>query len=830
MEVTRFADVLLPLPVPGYFTYRVPRDLVDTISPGKRVTVQFGRKKLYSGLVKKVHEKPPQNFTPKYILSVIDDLPVIAPWQFDFWEWMAAYYMATPGEVMQAALPSGLKLTSETGIVLNPDFDSDISDLSEKELLITEALIAQKKLSISDAIAITDQQKILPLIRNLIEKKVVMLEEELKDRYTPKKESFVKMPVELEQDEQRLREIFDELGKKAFKQLQLLVSFINLTRNNPVKRSEVKRTDLLQSVGAGYQSLQALEKKGILEVFDRTVSRFEEVTAPSDPSEIILTPHQEEAFQSIKAGFDDKSVVLLHGITSSGKTEIYIRLIDEQLKKQKQVLYLLPEIALTSQIINRLRKYFGDLVGVYHSKYNESERAETWKNVLGHNGDGAVRDTPLVLGARSALFLPFSDLGLIIVDEEHDTSYKQADPAPRYNARDSAVFLGSLHSAPVLLGSATPSLETVSNVKNQKYGHAVLTERYGNMETPEIIVADLRKEMQRRTIRSHFSEPLIDAIGSALKNKEQVILFQNRRGFSTRLECDSCHWIPYCVHCDISLTYHKYFNQLRCHYCGYSTGLPDKCSECGSTRLTTKGFGTEKVEEELGLIFPDARIRRMDLDSTRSKYSHQAIISDFELQKIDVLVGTQMVTKGLDFDHVSMVGILNADNMINFPDFRAQERSFQLMEQVSGRAGRKFKRGKVIIQSYNAAHHVIQWVKDHDFESMVNNELNQRSKYKYPPYYRLVNIRLKHKDAKEVRRAASDLAHDLRLKLGKRVLGPEFPLVSRIKGLYIQHILVKLERTLGLGSTKQEIAGIIDGFQSVQKNKKIRVIVDVDPL
>lgn len=830
MKKTFFADVLLPLPLPGYYTYRVPADLNGQVQAGKRVAVQFGKKKIYSGLVRRVHQRVPDTVTPKYILSVIDEKSILAEKQFAFWEWMAEYYMTTPGEVMNAALPSGLKLTSESSIVLNPDFDSDITDLSEKELLITESLMNKTKLPVSEAIEITDQQKILPLIKNLIEKGVVLLEEELQDRYKPRKEVYVSMPGEISGDEQKLRDIFDALGKKAFKQLQLLISFINLTRNGEKELKEIKRTDLLKSVDAGYASLQSLEKKGILETHEKTVSRFEEVSAPASASDIELSEHQREAFEDIKKGFEEKDVVLLHGITSSGKTEIYIKLIEEQLRQNKQVLYLLPEIALTSQIINRLRKYFGDLVGVYHSRYNEGERAETWNNVLNFGNSDAVKNTPLILGARSAIFLPFKDPGLIIVDEEHDTSYKQTEPSPRYLARDSGVFLGSMFNVPVLLGSATPSLETYSNVKNGKYGYAKLTERYRGMETPEIIVADLRKERQQKTMRSHFSAVLVGAMKDALEKKEQVILFQNRRGFSTRLECEDCRWIPYCIHCDISLTYHKYFKEMKCHYCGYSTGLPDKCPDCGSTRLSTRGFGTEKVEEELALIFPEARIRRMDLDSTKSRYAHQSIITDFEDHKIDVLVGTQMVTKGLDFDRVSLVGILNADNMINFPDFRAQERSFQLMEQVSGRAGRKFKRGKVIIQSYKPEHQVIEWVKNHDFEMMARIEMHQRSDFKYPPYYRLIMLRLKHKDSKEVRRAASDLAYDLRQKLGRRVLGPEFPLVTRVRGLYIQHILVKLDKKTGISSTKVEINNIIKNFVAVNTNRRVRVIVDVDPV
>jgi len=579
-------------------------------------------------------------------------------------------------------------------------------------------------------------------------------------------------------------------------------------------------------------ALEVVKKKGIFVSFDKTSSRFESVDAPSSASEIQLTSHQEQALSKIRESFDNHDVTLLHGITSSGKTEIYIKLIEEMLLKDKQVLYLLPEIALTSHIINRLRKYFGSKVGIYHSKYNENERVEVWNNVLNHAGDGpeALRKTPVILGARSALFLPFADLGLIIVDEEHDTSFKQMDPAPRYNARDTAIFLGHLHKAKIILGSATPSLETMTNALNHKYGLAKLNERYGGMEVPEVIIADLKKENRYKTSRSHFSGILLSEINTALENKEQVILFQNRRGFSTRIECETCQWIPQCIHCDISLTYHKYDKSLKCHYCGYSSSIPDECPECKSTRILTRGFGTEKVEEELQLICPEARIRRMDLDTTRTKYGHLNILEDFGDGQIDILVGTQMVTKGLDFEKVSVVGILNADNMINFPDFRAVERSFQLMEQVSGRAGRKYRRGKVIVQTYNTKHPVIQWILNHDYQAMIDHEQIQRQKFRYPPFYRLVIIRVKHRDNREARNAALSLTTELKKVLGKRVLGPEYPLVSRIRNLYIQQILIKLEKSSSLVINKGHINETIDKFKTQQKNKKTRIIIDVDPM
>jgi primosomal protein N' (replication factor Y) len=822
-----FADVLLPLPLPGYFTYSVPEKFNSLVGPGQRVAVQFGRKKIYSGLIRRLHSEHPQH-KPKTIVSVIDEKPVVTELLFRFWEWMAGYYLCTPGEVMNAALPPGLKLSSETGILLNPGFDFEVSGLNEKEMMVTEALLARKKLTIQDVIRITDLQKVLPLIRNLIDKGVIVTEEELKTRYKPRKEVYVRLTKELEEDEQALQAIFDELGKRAFRQLQVLISYINLTRGSG-KRPELSRKQLMESVDTTSAVIKAMEKKGIFILYEKETSRFETFDGESSVPSIELSDSQQHAFGKIKADMADKDVVLLHGITSSGKTELYIKLIDETVRRGKQVLYLLPEIALTSQIINRLRKYFGSKAAVYHSRYNENERVEVWNNILAFS-PGSEKATPAVLGARSALFLPYSDLGLIIVDEEHDSSFKQDDPAPRYNARDAAIFLAAMHGAKVLLGTATPSLESYHNAQKGKYGLVEMNERYGGMQEPEIEIANIMEESRRRTMRSHFSSHLINLATEALSGGEQVILFQNRRGFSPRVECDACHWIPYCIHCDISLTYHKSVRQLKCHYCGYSVNVPQQCPECGSHKVLTRGFGTQKIEEDLAIIYPEARIQRMDLDATRSKFAHQKIIEAFEEQKIDILVGTQMVTKGLDFDHVSLVGILNADNMINFPDFRAHERSFHLMEQVSGRAGRKHKRGKVVIQTFHPDHPIIQFVIHHDFKGMARYELAQRRKFRYPPYFRLINIRVKHKESGTVNRAASVLAGALRDLLGKRVLGPEYPPVTRVRGLYVKHILIKLERDPQLPAHKREIMKVIDKLSGGNEFRRVRILVDVDPL
>jgi primosomal protein N' (replication factor Y) (superfamily II helicase) len=824
-----FASVLLPLPLPGYFTYRVPEEFQPEISPGKRVVVPFGKKKIYTALVHELHSDNPSSAEAKSILSVIDDRPVVFPVQFNIWEWIASYYMCAPGEVMNAAMPAGFKLASESMICLNPEADLETADLNEREIMVIEALLSQKKLPVSVIADILDQRKIIPLINTLIEKGIVSAEERLEDKYKPLIQPFIRLSKELTENEEKLKEVFDELSKRAFRQLQVLIVYLTLSKGENGLAADVKKSDLLKNKEVTAPSLQALISKGILEVFEVEASRIATSQARNDPGDITLSLHQKRAFDDIQKIFAEKDVVLLHGITSSGKTELYVKLINQAIQEKKQVLYLLPEIALTSQIINRLRRYFGDRVGVYHSRYSDNERVEIWNHLLDHEKNYDTGRFQVILGARSALFLPFHNLGLIIVDEEHDTSYKQYDPAPRYHARDAAIMLARLHRAKTLLGSATPAIETYFNARSGKYGLVEMSERYGGVSKPEILLANIREETRNKTMQSHFSSLLINHIREALNQGEQVILFQNRRGFSLHLACDACDWVPMCKNCDISLTYHKRENKIKCHYCGYSENLPANCPQCQSTRILMKGFGTEKVEEELGAIFPETTIRRMDLDSTRTKYAHQRIINDFEERRIQVLVGTQMVTKGLDFDNVSLVGILNADNMLNFPDFRSHERSYQLMEQVSGRAGRKAKQGKVIIQSYNPAHHIIQFVVMHDYYAYFKSQLEDRNKFHYPPYYRLINLRLKHRDPNVLNKAARDLAQDLRADLGKRVLGPEYPLVSRIKNFYIKQILVKIEKGPNVGGLKEMIRKKIDDMQKIPAYRQVRVNADVDP-
>jgi primosomal protein N' (replication factor Y) len=829
-RITLFADVILPIPVSGTFTYRVPFDLNDRIREGLRVVVQFGQRKIYTALVIRLHEKPPQNHLPKYILSVLDDHPIVTPLQQVFWEWMASYYLCHPGEVMNAALPSALKLASESKVAINPGYMADNAVLNEKEQLLLEALQNRKLIEISEVSKIIDQQKVIPVIKTMIEKGILLMEEELTDHFKPRIESFIQLNPDYSSND-KLQELFNHLEKKARKQMEILMTYIQMSKFGFGELVEVKRNDLLKKAKGTAAQCEQLVSKGVLTVDEKVVSRFDVAAPGISPETIELTEVQQTALDRIRDAFQARDVVLLHGVTSSGKTELYIKLIEETVGMGKQVLYLLPEIALTTQIISRLRKYFGDRIGVYHSRFNKHERVEIWNSVLDH-GDvhsGSAHRYDIILGARSSLFLPFSNLGLIIVDEEHDPSFKQMDPAPRYNGRDAAIYLSHLHGAKTILGSATPSIESYFNARNGKYALVEMKERYAGMELPFIRVVDIREEQRQRKMKSNFSFILLDHLAKALEHNEQSILFQNRRGFSLRLECNTCHWMPSCVNCDVTLVYHKKGNQLRCHYCGYVARVPDRCPECNGTGITMRGFGTEKIEEELGILLPKARIARMDLDTTRSKNSYEKIIRDFEEHKIDILVGTQMVTKGLDFDHVSTVCILNADNMLSYPDFRAPERGFQLMAQVSGRSGRKFRQGNVIIQTYNPDHLIIRDVVSHNYTAMYMQQMAERKKFRYPPFYRLILLKVKHKDPDLLNQASDVLAKELRKAFGKRVLGPEFPMVSRVMNYYLKHILLKIEREVSAAGIKERLIQTIDQFRGDKNFGAVKVLIDVDP-
>jgi primosomal protein N' (replication factor Y) len=817
-RVDYFADVILPLSLPNLYTYRIPQSHNGLVTPGMRVVVQFGKSKLYTAIVRNVHTTAP-GYVAKYLESLLDTEPVVTENQLKFWDWISSYYLCTRGEVMLAALPSGLRLSSETRIVLNSAWQGNRAELDDESFAICEALDLRETLTLEDVSSILEKKTVYPAIRKLLDIGAVLVYEEIQQRYMPKYEDYVRL-TDVYSDEDRLKELFDKLEQKAFKQLELLVSFIRLSDRYGKVKERVKKSELLKAANADSTALNALVKKGVFAIDEMEVSRL--IFAESANRELVLSPHQQAAIAAIKNHFFDKDICLLHGVTSSGKTEVYTHLITEQLAQCKQVLYLLPEIALTTQLIVRLQKHFGEKVLVYHSKFNENERVEVWKEVL--KGKPVV-----VIGARSAVFLPFRQLGLIVVDEEHDSSYKQHEPSPRYNARECASWLARLHGAKTLLGSATPSVESYHHALQGRYGMAKLLERFGGSELPEITVVDIREAMRKQLMNSHFSPHLLKKTEAALAAGEQVILFQNRRGFAPSIECQSCGHIPHCIRCDVSLTYHKNSGHLRCHYCGWTTQPPSQCEACGSTDLKMRGFGTEKIEEELSLIFPQAKVGRMDLDTTRGKYSLQQLVNDFEAHKIDILVGTQMVTKGLDFGNVSLVGILQADQLMNFPDFRAYERSFQLMAQVSGRAGRREKKGEVIIQTFNPKHPVIECVIANDFETMYHNELTERLEFHYPPFYRLIRLSLKCRDHVLLDNGAQYFVDRLRAHFGARVLGPEFPPVTKVRDEFVKEILVKIEREANSTRMKEVIWNEILLLKAHPDFKKTRVVADVDP-
>lgn len=830
---TFFVDVLLPLPLPGLFTYRIPHDYPKTLDFGIRVIVPFGRSKLYSGIIIKVHHDVPAQLTTKYIIDTIDDTPVITPKQYRFWQWLSEYYMCTLGEVMNVSLPSALKIASETNIILHPEYNGDLTSLNEKEIAIIECLSSRHTMTLEEVSGTVSIKKVIPVIKTLVEKGIVLTDEEVRDPYKSKSEAYISLadPYTRQEDFYELIASLEK-SKRNAGQVDLLLSFFmqlqeKTSHDRPDLTTPISKKEFLHKSNFSPSRLNSLVEKGILEIKEVKVSRLAEYGAEVSAESIRLSPPQEKAMDSVKEQWKDFPAVLLNGVTGSGKTEIYIKLIDQVISEGKQVLYLLPEIALTSQIVNRLRKYFGDRVGVYHSRFNEYERVEIWNRVL-HHEPGKKGKYQLILGARSALLLPYQNLGLVIVDEEHDSSYKQYDPAPRYHARDGALVLSRIHQGYTLLGTATPSLESYYNALHHKYGYVELKERYAESRLPEVWVVDIVESLRQKKMTGHFSQFLLDHIGEALRKDEQVILFQNRRGFSLRLFCNTCQSMPMCRHCDVTLTYHKKSNVLKCHYCGYAIEVPDQCPECGSKDIEMKGFGTEKVEESLQEVFPGAKIARMDLDTTRSKSSYQRIIQDFEHHKTDILVGTQMVTKGLDFDRVSVVGILNADNLISYPDFRSFERAFQVMAQVSGRAGRKDIPGKVIIQSYNPSHPALQYVVANDYEAMYRNQIAERKQFHYPPYCRLIKLTLKHRDEVFLNEAARVLAETLYRIFPSRVLGPEYPLVSRIQNLYLKDIWIKLDKNEILESRKLVLKDIITDFQADKKYKSVRIVINVD--
>lgn len=830
--VTYFADVILPLHIHGTYTYRVPQEYNDAVRVGQRVVVQFGPKRLYSAVVRRIHEDAP-HYRVKYIMAILDTEPLVSESLFRFWEWIADYYMCYVGDVMAIALPSAFRLASESSVSIHPDFSGELSNLTDNELRVVRLLTDHPVMTVDDISRAIGVQKMMPLLNTMIEREIIVMDEELHQRFNPRKSAYIILSEDYSRQDS-LKSLFDSLEKKknTQKQVDLLLKFMQMSQlgKQPVPRRQLLDTSDGKPVSES--ALKTLIRNGVLLQEEKAESRLEDGCATLSPESIQLNDEQQAAFDYLR--HCQKPVALLHGVTSSGKTEVYIKLIHEIVQQGKQVLFLLPEIALTAQIINRLRKYFGDRVGVYHSRFSASQRAEVWNRTMDPDDN---RRFQVLLGARSALFLPFHNLGLVIVDEEHDSSFKQYDPAPRYHGRDAAIYLAHLWGAQTVLGSATPSLESYFNAQQGKYGFCEMKKRYGGLRLPEVLCADMKEESNRirRQIGAqaagsvHFSKFLLDHIQEALDNHEQVILFQNRRGFSLRIECDDCHWTPQCQHCDVSLVYHKATNSMRCHYCGYSIPLPSECPACHGHHLTMKGFGTERIEDDLSILFPDAKVARMDLDSTAQKNRYLEIINDFQDRRIDILVGTQMVTKGLDFDNVSVVGIVSADNLIYFPDFRAFERAFQQMTQVSGRAGRHGHQGKVIIQTYNPYHQAIRNVIDNDYQEMYHSQINERRVFRYPPFYRLIDITLKHRESELLNDAAARYAAMLREVFGTRVIGPEYPNVSRIRGLFIKKIMLRFERSEAIAEAKKIILDISDRLKTDKRLSSLQIHFDVDP-
>lgn len=822
---TLFVELLLPVPVPKLFTYRVPYPMNEKISIGQRAIVQFGDRKILTGLITSINDKPPKDHEAKYLLELLDEFPSVTDLQFKLFRWIAEYYLCTLGEVMNAALPGGLKLSSESRVQIHPAFNYDESDhaFSEKEIILIKRL-QQESLDYSQIVTLLGVKHLYSILKSLVGKEAVILYEEVKEKYKPKTEKKVRL-TEQYNNSSALESVFQELESKP-KQEAVLLKFLQEVPvlGHPEKnKTGIAKKKLIEG-DISESSLNTLVKNGILEEFEVIVSRFEDDKSEFSPT-VQLSPEQQQTLYEILAAFKDHDISLLHGITGSGKTEIYINLIKQALESGSQVLYLLPEIALTTQIVQRMKKIFGTTMGVYHSRFSDNERVEVWNGIL----SGRFK---FVVGVRSSVFLPFDNLGLIIVDEEHDASYKQQEPAPRYHARDVAMVMGQHHHAKVLLGSATPSVETYYHALRGKYGLIKLDKRFGDAQLPKAILVDMGRERKQKTVKGEFSSVLLKQVGETLSRKEQAIIFQNRRGYSPMVNCEDCGWVPKCINCAVSLTYHQFRHALVCHYCGYKESLPQHCPTCSSSRIRTVGYGTEKLEEELKLYFPDATVQRMDLDTTRSKTGYETIIDQFERGETNILVGTQMVTKGLDFDNVSLVGIFNADRMIHFPDFRSYERAFQLITQVSGRAGRKDKPGQVVIQTSSPDHPLLLTILNRSFKEFYHSQLADRELHNYPPFYRLIEITTKHTDKKTCRAAAQALFDSLKTTLnGVRIFGPGEPMVSKIRNQYLMSVLVKIPRNnpeLAVIKTK-----LVQSVQNVLKEKSYRnarIIIDVDPV
>ena len=810
-----YVDVILPLSLPKLFTYQVNEEEAHFLQQGMRVAVPFGKAKIYTALVHTVHTQEP-NYETKEIAYILDEQPIVTPQQLEHWQWIANFYMCSLGEVLKTAMPVAFLLESETVIEL-AEKDLPTDRFTDDEWQVYEALHYKSALKVSEVHQLLPKRKALKVLANLVDKGAAKLSEKLRERYVPKLIKYIRL-AEAYQSQEGLQQALALLNK-AVKQKQLLMAYFDYINR---EKAPLKAETLIEKAEVTPAILKAVVDKGIFEEYYLQKDRISFSEDQTDKKN-SLTEAQQEALKHIKLQLEHKNTVLLHGVTASGKTEIYIELIDAYLQQGKQVLYLLPEIAITVHLINRLKQHFGKNLSVYHSKYSINERVEVWQNVLANKPKAQ-----LIVGVRSAVFLPYTHLGLVIIDEEHDNSYRQFDPAPHLQARDTAIMLASQWNAKTLLGTATPSIETMHNVKKEKYGYVYLAKRYGSFLPPEMVLIDIKDKHHRKRMTGHFSDVLIEEVNRTIGEGRQVLLFQNKRGYAPVVQCMHCGTVPQCPHCDVSLTYHQSSQQLRCHYCGYVIPMPKTCVACGSVDLKTKGFGTEQITDELNLLFPNVVADRMDQDTTNGKYGYEKILAKFEQQETQILVGTQMITKGLDFANVGLVGVMNADASIHYPDYRAYERSFQLFLQVSGRAGRSDRQGKVLIQTYNPQHFVIQQVLRHDFRAMYQYQIEERQAFHYPPFVQMIKITLKHSDFNRINEGAAWLANALRETFANgseiEVLGPEFPLISRIRNEYIKEILLKLPlRNAVFQQARQQIKRIEVSFQSIGNFRAIRL-------
>ena len=820
-----WAEVILPLPLAQAFTYEVPSELQASLRQGCRVIVQFGRKKVYTGIVASITAICPQGFEPKPILAMLDDGPIICRPQLQLWEWVAEYYLCSVGEVMKAALPAGLKVESETFIEPAPDWEEEPDNrLTERETIVMQTLLhAGKRMSVGEIERVTGLSNVNDIAMRLLDRGAAIVAERLVEKYAPRRVTYVKLTADSD-DQEALHAAFDAV-KSARRQEQALLALIELAGTMHGRTDEVTLDSLKERAGVSTAIIQAMAQKGLVEIYRKEINRFSYsgLVGADLPK---LSDAQGDALRQIHQLWNDKDVTLLRGVTSSGKTEIYMHLIDFVLRQKRQVLYLVPEIALTTQLTARLQRVFGDKVIIYHSKFTDNERVDIWKKLLNDQSPAVI------VGARSSVFLPFGQLGLVIVDEEHEQSYKQQDPAPRYNARDTAMVLARMHGAKTLLGSATPAVDTYYKAVSGRYGLVELTERYGNSVLPAIEIVDLVKARKKGMLNGPLAEETKQIVADSLEVGEQAIVFINRRGFAPMAECRMCGWTPKCEHCDVSLTYHKRIDRLVCHYCGAIYPMPDICPACKEPTVEVVGYGTERVEEEVEASFPGTTIQRMDLDSTRNKEGYEKIIRDFSERKSQILVGTQMVTKGLDFDGVSSVVVVNADSMVNMPDFRSTERAFNMLEQVAGRAGRRESAGRVAIQTRQTDHPIFSFVAAHDYAGYYTHELEERRQYCYPPFTRLINIYIKHRDPREADDVAAEYARQLRNLLGSRVYGPEEPVVGRVQNLYIRKIMLKIEIEASMKKVRELLRGLFEWMHSKGPGamKSATVYYDVDPM